>query len=72
MFILSTQNLSEEKNFSCVVVIDRRRNKRAARGKFECIFKQRNPFCGNVFGKAVSLGIRGKGLQASQTTSRKL
>ncbi|XP_076761407.1 tubulin glycylase 3A-like [Xylocopa sonorina] len=44
------------------IILDRRKNRKAARGKFECIFKQRNPFYGNVLGKGVSLGIRGKGL----------
>ncbi|XP_026672887.1 tubulin glycylase 3A-like [Ceratina calcarata] len=47
------------------VVLDRRKNKKTIRGKFECIFKQRNPFYGNVLGKGVSLGIRGKAIQPS-------
>ncbi|XP_017788725.1 PREDICTED: uncharacterized protein LOC108571236 [Habropoda laboriosa] len=54
------------------VVLDRRKNRRAAHGKFECIFKQRNPFYGNVLGKAVSLGIRGKAIHSQQTSPRKL
>ncbi|XP_076179903.1 tubulin glycylase 3A-like [Ptiloglossa arizonensis] len=54
------------------VVIDRRKNKKAPRGKFECIFKQRNPFYGNIFGQAASLGIRGKALFSAQNSSRKV
>ncbi|XP_076625727.1 tubulin glycylase 3A-like isoform X2 [Colletes latitarsis] len=53
------------------VVIDRRKNKKAPRGKFECIFKQRNPFYGNILGMAATLGIRGKALLSTQTPSRK-
>ncbi|CAK9819532.1 Tubulin glycylase 3A [Anthophora quadrimaculata] len=53
------------------VVLDRRKNRRAVHGKFECIFKQRNPFYGNVLGKAVSLGIRGKALLSPQNSPRK-
>ncbi|XP_011877213.1 PREDICTED: tubulin glycylase 3A-like isoform X2 [Vollenhovia emeryi] len=45
------------------VVLDRRKNKKVSYGKFECIYKQRNPFCGvNILGQGTSLGIRGKGL----------
>ncbi|XP_076389073.1 tubulin glycylase 3A-like isoform X4 [Megachile rotundata] len=53
------------------VIIDRRKNKKATRGKFECIFKQRNPFHGHAFGKAACLGIRGKALFTTQGSSRK-
>ncbi|CAK9827255.1 Tubulin glycylase 3A [Anthophora retusa] len=53
------------------VILDRRKNRRAVHGKFECIFKQRNPFYGNVLGKAVSLGIRGKALLSPQNSPRK-
>ncbi|KYN04107.1 Tubulin glycylase 3A [Cyphomyrmex costatus] len=45
------------------IILDRRKNKKAYQGKFECIYKQRNPFCGvNILGQGASLGIRGKGL----------
>ncbi|XP_011701651.1 PREDICTED: tubulin glycylase 3A-like [Wasmannia auropunctata] len=45
------------------VVLDRRKNKRASHGRFERIYKQRNPLCGvNIMGQGTSLGIRGKGL----------
>ncbi|KAG5308042.1 TTL3A glycylase, partial [Acromyrmex insinuator] len=45
------------------IILDRRKNKKAFQGKFECIYKQHNPFCGvNILGQGVSLGIRGKGL----------
>ncbi|XP_029162007.1 tubulin monoglycylase TTLL3-like [Nylanderia fulva] len=45
------------------VVLDRRKNKKATCGRFECIYKQRNSFYGvNVLGQSTSLGIRGKGL----------
>jgi len=45
------------------VVLDRRKTKKVSHGKFECIYKQRNPFCGiNILGQGTSLGIRGKGL----------
>ncbi|XP_076241153.1 tubulin glycylase 3A-like [Calliopsis andreniformis] len=54
------------------VILDRRKNKKAARGKFECIFKQRSPFHGYVFGQAVSLGIRGKAIFSPQNSPRKL
>ncbi|XP_020721942.2 tubulin glycylase 3A [Bombus terrestris] len=54
------------------VVIDRRKNKKAPRGKFECIFKQRSPFYGNVLGKGASLGIRGKALLSTVNSPRKL
>ncbi|XP_068981011.1 tubulin glycylase 3A-like [Bombus flavifrons] len=54
------------------VVIDRRKNKKAPRGKFECIFKQRSPFYGNVLGKGASLGIRGKALLSTANSPRKL
>ncbi|XP_076544171.1 tubulin glycylase 3A-like isoform X2 [Osmia lignaria lignaria] len=53
------------------VILDRRKNKKATRGKFECIFKQRNPFHGHAFGKAASLGIRGKALFSTQGSLRK-
>ncbi|XP_053978542.1 tubulin glycylase 3A-like isoform X1 [Hylaeus volcanicus] len=53
------------------VIIDRRKNKKAPHGKFECIFKQRPPFYGNILGQAASLGIRGKSLLSSQNSLRK-
>jgi len=46
-----------------LVVLDRRKTKKTSHGRFECIYKQRNPFCGiNILGQGTSLGIRGKGL----------
>ncbi|XP_076377190.1 tubulin glycylase 3A-like isoform X1 [Megalopta genalis] len=53
------------------VVVDGRKNRKAPCGKFECIYKQRSPFHGNVFGQAMSLGIRGKALLPSQSSPRK-
>ncbi|XP_076679282.1 tubulin glycylase 3A-like [Andrena cerasifolii] len=53
------------------VILDRRRNKKAVPGKFECIFKQRSPFHGNTFGQAASLGIRGKALLSALNSPRK-
>lgn len=54
------------------VVLDRRKNKKAARGKFECIYKQRNPFYRNVLGKGVSLGIRGKAVFSKNSSRNRL
>ncbi|XP_043791514.1 tubulin glycylase 3A-like isoform X2 [Apis laboriosa] len=51
---------------------DRRKNKKAARGKFECIYKQRNPFYRNVLGKGVSLGIRGKAVFSKNSVRNRL
>lgn len=53
------------------VVLDRCKNKKAPRGKFECIYKQRNPFHGHISGKAASLGIRGKAIFSPQSSPRK-
>ncbi|XP_071555378.1 tubulin glycylase 3A-like [Temnothorax nylanderi] len=51
------------------VVLDRRKNKKASYGRFECIYKQRNPFCGiNILGQGTSLGIRGKGLFVTKSS----
>lgn len=45
------------------MVLDRRKDKSASHGRFERIYKQRNPFNNvNILGHGVSLGIRGKGL----------
>jgi len=53
-----------------LVVLDRRKNKKTSYGKFECIYKQRNPFCGvNILGQGTSLGIRGKGLFITSKSS---
>ncbi|KMQ98084.1 tubulin--tyrosine ligase-like protein 8 protein [Lasius niger] len=55
------------------VVLDRRKNKKALCGRFECIYKQRNPFYGvNVLGQGTSLGIRGKGLFVTPKLPRDL
>ncbi|XP_061939647.1 tubulin glycylase 3A-like isoform X2 [Apis cerana] len=54
------------------VVLDRRKNKKAARGKFECIYRQRNPFYRNVLGKGVSLGIRGKAVFSKNSIRSRL
>ncbi|XP_067211638.1 tubulin glycylase 3A-like [Linepithema humile] len=54
------------------VVLDRRKNRKAPRGGFECIYKQRNPFCGvNILGQGTSLGIRGKSLFVTSKSPRK-
>ncbi|XP_076643205.1 tubulin glycylase 3A-like [Halictus rubicundus] len=53
------------------VVVDGRKNKKVPYGKFECIYKQRSPFHGNVFGQAMSLGIRGKALLPSHSPPRR-
>ncbi|XP_014487974.1 PREDICTED: tubulin glycylase 3A-like isoform X3 [Dinoponera quadriceps] len=48
------------------VVLDCRKDKTALQGRFERIYKQRNPLCSvNVLGQGTSLGIRGKGLFAA-------
>ncbi|XP_070148745.1 tubulin monoglycylase TTLL3-like [Polyergus mexicanus] len=55
------------------VVLDLRKNKKAPCGRFECIYKQRNPFYGvNVLGQGTSLGIRGKGLFMTPKLPRNL
>ncbi|XP_018338139.1 PREDICTED: tubulin monoglycylase TTLL3-like [Trachymyrmex septentrionalis] len=52
------------------IILDRRKNKKASHGKFECIYKQHNPFCGvNILGQGVSLGIRGKSLFVTPKSS---
>jgi hypothetical protein len=53
------------------VVLDRRKDKKASHGRFECIYRQRNPFCNvNILGQAIGLGIRGKSLVASPKSPR--
>ncbi|XP_011134882.1 tubulin monoglycylase TTLL3 [Harpegnathos saltator] len=48
------------------VVLDCRESKTAPHGRFERIYKQRNPLCSvNVLGQGTSLGIRGKALFAT-------
>ncbi|XP_072767278.1 tubulin glycylase 3A-like [Anoplolepis gracilipes] len=55
------------------VVLDHHKNKKAPCGRFECIYKQRNPFYGvNVLGQGTSLGIRGKGLFVTPKLPRDL
>ncbi|XP_018363044.1 PREDICTED: tubulin glycylase 3A-like [Trachymyrmex cornetzi] len=52
------------------IILDRRKNKKTSQGKFECIYKQRNPFYGvNILGQGASLGIRGKGLFVTPKSS---
>ncbi|XP_011335358.2 tubulin glycylase 3A-like [Ooceraea biroi] len=53
------------------VILDRRKDKKAPHGRFECIYRQRNPFCGvNVLGRGTVLGIRGKSLFATPKSPR--